>query len=394
MMGSCCCANFRRSSHTAIRSRTAYIVVFIVFALVGFILSLGADKSIREFPFYRHSWCDELCARNGAVYRVGCCLSIFFSIHLIILSIPGTGSFHSCYNPIKFILLLGVFIWSFWWSNSSIEAYADWARWFSWLFLILQTFLLINWAYDTHEGMMFRILGSDGEDAEPALKYLYIIICFVLATGSYILIGFFFDEYGASGCGTSQAFLVVTIVFGLVQMCLSFCIVHGNGFVSSVMMLYVTYLNFQALATTSDSSCNSPDWSEKAPKWAGLFILIITISYVGYDKRMLKQEDRELVSTKEANQEEDGTAHQAYQALMQKMNRFFHLVMTMGSFYLTMLMSNWGEGSGRTEWYREAASPWINISAEWIAMLMYIWILLAPLLFTEYEFAFATTVMA
>jgi len=392
-MGSCCCALSWRNSDNVIRSRTPYIVVFIVFAIVGFILSVGADKSVREFPFYRESWCDERCARNGAIYRVGCCLSIFFGAHLVILSIPGTGSFHAFCNPIKFMLLIGVFISSFWWNNSAMEAYAEWARWFSWLFLILQTFLLINWAYDTHEQMMCRILGSDGEDAEPALKFVYIIVCLVLAAGAYVLIGFFFSEYGASGCGASQTFLVVTIVFGVVEMVMSYIIVHGNGFVASVVLLYVTYLNFQALATTPDASCDNPDWSENAPKWAGLSILIITLSYGGYDKRMLKSEDRELVSTEENNPEEESDHVKVYHALVQKMNRFFHLVMTMGSFYLTMLLSNWGEGSGSTEWYREPASPWINVSAEWVAMILYIWVLIAPSIFPNYEFAFASPVV-
>merc|ERR1719233_891278 len=106
-------------------------------------------------------------------------------------------------------------------------------------------------------------------------------------------------------------------------------------------------------------------------------------------------EDRELVSTEEKNIEE-GTADIAVyheHPTMRKMNRFFHLVMTMGSFYLTMLMTNWGEGSGSTEWYREPASPWINVSAEWIAMIMYIWVLIAPLIYPDYEFAFTTPVM-
>jgi len=368
-----------------------YIVLFVVYAIVALLFSILSDESIRDVPFYRESVCDEHCARNGVMYRVGCCLTIFFAVHYITLSIPGTGSFHIFWNTIKFGLLLGVFIWSFWWPNSAMETYADCARWFSWVFLILQTFLLLNWAYDTHEGMMVRILGDDGEDAEPALKYVYIIICLVNVTAAYVLLGFFFHEYAAGGCEASQAFLVVTIVFGVVQMGLSYLILHGNGFVASVVMLYVTYLTFQALATTSNSSCDSPDWSENAPMLAGLFILIITMSYVGYDRRMLNKEDRELVSTEEKNVEDGIADVKVYYShpTIQKMNRFFHLVMTMGSFYLTMLMSNWGAGSGKSEWYREPASPWINVSAEWIAMLMYIWVLLAPSLFSDYEFAFA-----
>merc|ERR1719334_3014957 len=116
---------------------------------------------------------------------------------------------------------------------------------------------------------MTKMLGEDGDDAEPGLKYVYIAICVVLVTAAYTLIGFLFSEYGKVGCGANQAFLVVTIVFGVFQMGLSLHILHGNGFVSSVVMLYVTYLTFQALATTVDVSCDSPDWSEKAPMWTG-----------------------------------------------------------------------------------------------------------------------------
>merc|ERR1719193_1328083 len=75
---------------------------------------------------------------------------------------------------------------------------------------------------------------------------------------------------------------------------------------------------------------------------------------------------------------------------MRKVNLFFHLTMTMGSFYLTMIMSDWGyDGSSDTRWYGEPASTWLIILAQWFVMLIYLWILFAPKILQNRQFDYA-----
>jgi len=394
MLGSCCCVGIGNACKTdSTNSRAPYILTFVCFAIVAFILTLVGDDQIINLPFYSASLCSESCARDGAIYRIGLCLVIFFSIHFLILCIPGTGCFHTFLFLIKLVLLTALVVWSFWWDNDPVEEFRDYARWFSWFFLIIQAFLLINWAYDTHNAMMARMSGDDGQEAEPNVQYAYVSLCFVLIVGSFALIGLFFSEYGGSGCSETQFLLTVTLIFSIGEIVLSYLIEHGNGFVASVIMVYVVYLNFQALATSTSSECQSPSWSNDAPMYTGFFILIATLSYVGYETRLLSQEERAAVVQENADIESgEKSAGQAHNhPSMRKLNRFFHLTMTMGSFYVTMIMTNWGDdGTGDDRWYGEPANTWLIATGQWIAMLLYLWVLLAPKMFPDRDFDYAS----
>jgi len=390
MIGSCCCVGIGNACKTDSRnSRTPYILTFITFSIVAFILSLVGDKELVDLPFYSASLCAESCARDGAIYRIGLCLTLFFAAHFLILCIPGTGCFHTFAFIIKLVALTALVIWSFWWESGPVETFADWARWFSFFFLIIQAFMLICWAWDTHEAMMARMLGEDGEEAEPNVKYAYVSLCIILVVGCFIMIAFFFSEYGNSGCSTNQFFLSITLIYQVFQLIVSYLVVHGNGFVASVVMVYISYLQYQALATGTDLSCQSPKWSDDAPMYTGFFILIATLSFVGYETRMLDADGRQEIESNNADIESGDGGEAQNSPSMRKLNRFFHFTMTMGSFYITMIMTNWGnDGTNDTRWYGTPANTWLITIGQWFAMALYMWVLFAPLVFPGREFGF------
>lgn len=395
MMGSCCCVRTGNICKTDSKnSRLPYIFTFVVFSIVAAIFNLVSDDQIINLPFYSATDCTESCARNEAIYRIGLCLVIFFTTHFLILCIPGTGCFHTFVYLIKFVLLSAMVILSFWLDNSSIDKFADCARWFSLIFLLFQGVMLINWAWDTHDAMMARMMGEDGADAEPDLKYCYILICVALTLASFIMIGFFFLEYTEpnSECAVPKTFLSLTLIFSVFEIVASYFIGYGNGFVASILMVYLTYLNFQALATYSDTECENPSWSNDAPMYTGFFLLIATLSYVGYETRLLNQEEQRVLAGEDIDiKSGNKTAGEAHNnPIMRKMNGFFHLTMTMGSFYVTMVMTNWGDdGTSDTRWYGEPANAWLNILAEWFMMLIYVWVLFAPKILPDRQFAYA-----
>jgi len=363
-------------------------MTFVTFAIVAFIISLIGDKQLVDLPFYDASLPASF-ARDGAIYRIGLCLTLFFATHFLILCIPGTGCFHTFVFLIKLVVLTGLVIWSFWWEDGPVLDFADWARWFSFFFLIIQSFMLICWAWDTHDAMMARMLGDDGEEAEPNVKYAYVTLCFVLVFGCFILIGFFFAEYGDPGCPTNQFLLSVTLIYLVLQIVASYVVEHGNGFVSSVVMVYITYLNYQALATSTDLACQSPKWSDDAPMYSGFVILIATLSFVGYETRLLNREEQAEVEGENKDIESGDTTNGHNSPSMRKLNRFFHFTMTMGSFYITMIMTKWGnDGTNDTRWYGMPANMWLITIGQWFAMLVYMWVLFAPKLFPEREFGF------
>jgi len=395
MLGSCCCLRAGDLCKTDSKnSRLPYILTFVTFAFLAVIFDLVGDDQIIKLPSYSATDCAESCARSGAIFRVGLCLVIFFSIHLIILCIPGTGCFQTFVFLLKFVLLSALVIWSFWWENSPVEKFADCARWFAWLFLVMQGLTLINWGWDSHDAMMARMNGEDGDDADPKLKYCYIGICVAITLASFIMNGFFFGEYTGSGdeCSTPKTLLSFTIIYCAFEIVASYLIVYGNGFVSSVVMMYVTLLSFQALATYTNHNCESPSWSNDAPKYIGLVILIGALSYVGHERRLLNQEELNDIENEDADiKSGNKTAGDAHNNLtMRKMNLLFHLTMTMASFYITMIMTDWGyDGISDTRWYGLGANTWLISLAQWFIMLIYIWFLFAPMILQNREFAYA-----
>jgi len=395
MMGSCCCVRVGDLCKTDSRnSRLPYILTFVAFAILCVIFNLVDEDQISELPFYSATDCAELCARNGAIYRIGLCLVIFFSIHFIILCIPGTGCFHTFVFLVKFVILSAWVIWSFWWETSAVDKFADCARWFSLFFLVVQGLMLINWGWDTHDVMMARMIGEDGGDAEHNLKYCYIGICVALTLTSIIMIGFFFAEYSGSSseCSAPKTILSLTLIFSVLEIVASYFIVYGNGFVASIVMVYVTLLSFQALGTYTNDECENPSWSNDAPMYIGFCVLIATLSYVGYETRLLNEDERHDLANEDADiisgNKTAGDAHN--NPTMRKINLFFHLTMTMGSFYITMIMSDWGyDGTTDNRWYGEPASTWLIVLAQWFIMLIYIWILFAPKILQNRLFAYA-----
>jgi hypothetical protein len=242
--------------------------------------------------------------------------------------------------------------------------------------------------------MMARMNGEDGDDADPLLKFCYIGICVALTLGSFILIGFFFEEYTGSDneCPTPKTLLSLTLIFCVFEMVASYCILYANGFVASVVMVYVTVLNFQALATYRNSNCESPSWSNDAPRYTGFLILIGALSYVGYETRLLTEDERHDVANEDGDIESGNkTAGDAHNnPTMRKINIFFHLTMTMASFYITMIMTDWGyDGSSDSRWYGLGANTWLISLAQWFIMFIYMFVLFAPYILHNREVAYA-----
>jgi len=395
LLGSCCCLRLGDLCQTDSRnSRLPYILTFVAFSILCVIFNLVDDQQISQLPFYNANGCAESCSRNGAIYRIGLCLVIFFSTHFIILFIPGTGCFQTFVYLIKFVILSALVIWSFWWENSAVDKFADTARWFSLFFLIVQGLTLLSWGWDTHDSMITRMIGEDGGDAEPMLKYCYIGICVSLTVTSFIMIGFFYAEYTGSGneCSAPKTMLSLTLIFCALETAASYFIEYANVFSSSIAVVYVTLLNYQALGTYTNDDCEDPSWSDDAPRYIGLVVLLSTLSYIGYETRLLNEDERHDIANEDADilsgYKTAGDAHN--NPAMRKVNVSFHLIMAFGSFYVTMIMSDWGyDGSSDTRWYGEPANTWLIILGQWFVMLFYLWILFAPKIFQNRQFSYA-----
>ena len=65
-------------------------------------------------------------------------------------------------------------------------------------------------------------------------------------------------------------------------------------------------------------------------------------------------------------------------SVQRKQNSYFHIIMTLGSAYLCMLLTNWGTNNNDIETVGKQ-SMYVNIVCQWVVFGLFWWTLCAPL---------------
>merc|ERR1712154_336151 len=99
-----------------------------------------------------------------------------------------------------------------------------------------------------------------------------------------------------------------------------------------------------------------------------------------------KNRDVSMLSNKESNYNDVEDENQAAGPEMTRdgmrlSNSYFHLVMTMASCYVAMLLTSWGTGATLST--TGETSMYVNIACEYVTALLFWWTLCAPKFFPE-----------
>ena len=66
---------------------------------------------------------------------------------------------------------------------------------------------------------------------------------------------------------------------------------------------------------------------------------------------------------------------------------FFHMIFALASMYSAMLLSGWTDSAENSDLIDVGwTSVWVRICTEWVTAGLYIWSLVAPLIFPDREF--------
>eukprot|EP01136_Pigoraptor_vietnamica_P000009 Opistho-1_new@24756 len=72
---------------------------------------------------------------------------------------------------------------------------------------------------------------------------------------------------------------------------------------------------------------------------------------------------------------------------------FFHFVFCLASLYVMQLLTNWATvrpsdaGGASVNIGRGWASVWVKVASGWVAVALYLWTLVAPVLFPDRDFS-------
>jgi len=252
---------------------------------------------------------------------------------------------------------------------------------------------------------------------------------------SYTGIGFLFHYFG--GCSDNEAFLTITLVLSLFSTCVQLTGDEGSLLTSAIMTCYSTYLAYSAVSNNPNETCN-PMLGEDDVLGVVLGLVIIlgsmTWTCLSYTKSLTNiwkgagggdqsaggsGSDIELDSTGNASaligpkSSDDGAEAGAVKVqgiVVTNSDRDLsssspspssgsddddgsgwklNLILSLMSCWYPMILTSWGatnqNGSPANATVGNV-SMWMIIAAQWLAMTMYCWTLLAPRIFTDRDF--------
>ena len=321
----CCCAAFRDcKAKYGPASRIPYMFLMSLCCAFAVAMTAFGEKALWENDLLNvelKTCNSNSCRGKGSVYRTSFTLSIFFIIHVIIVQC--VLSFHHLFFLIKFVCIICVLTASFWFPNELFDDYAIICMYGSFVFLLIQIYVLIGWGYDVNERLINLLIKYDIDEDEYVdeqsgennsnrakrgmtccIKFLLIFTTVIIYGGVitlwYFLFKWFVQE--EKSCDFSTAMIIICIILCVIITILPIVLQTSSIFTSAIVCFYVTYLVFSGLESVNDNNCNQFINDTTPPSmWIGIGITLLAISYTGFaaSKQIHEKDDLE----KELNQQ-------------------------------------------------------------------------------------------
>lgn len=409
----------------AFQAKFFYVVFLGLGTLIGFAFGrIGERSAAEDGGFVEELLCQgDVCNGEPAVLRASLASVIFFSIMFLgTVPVPtcrgdeswkpllGEG-FHRGFWGLKIFVYFGLLV-GFFFVSINEDAFINIARVVSGFFLIAQILVLIDFAYIWDEAWVERSdVENDFADGSKCWIISLIgiaVLCYIGAFGGMIALLALY-----SGCsktiGVTAYNLAICIVFVGLTLARGYLIedeVAGSVAPPAVVAVYIAFLSFSASQSNPDAVLD-PDNCDPFDDALGqngfeifLSIVISTLSLVwmaltvsGNSTSLLtgNGDERHVADVGGAYEieEEDGTTRYAAEAkdgddddeaFENDKLWFFHLIMITASFYMAMILTNWGISEDEVADGGDVgnASFFVKATASWLAGLIFIWTIIAP----------------
>ena len=217
------------------------------------------------------------CIYRQLIYRASFALVILYTLNTIFSL---SDFFNRNFQIIKFFFAIGLFI-AFWWADQSLfVGWAEVARVFSFLWLIIQSLIFLDLAFDAHELVMSNISDSDEDNNRPVYA-IYIFMSLVFLAAAIIGLVYLFKDY--TGCGLGLFFTILTLIMGVLGTIVSLLDVVNKGMLTPLMMFaYSVFMCWYALLSNPETTCNPTAGSnDSSAKTTGVVIICIVTLIVG-----------------------------------------------------------------------------------------------------------------
>ncbi|XP_037130359.1 serine incorporator 2 [Syngnathus acus] len=426
-----CCPSSNNSTVTRL--------VFSFFLLLGTFVSAimifpGMETQLRKIPgfcqggstipgFENQFDCDVIVGYKS-VYRICFAMTCFFFLFFIIMlrvrsSKDPRASLQNGFWFFKFLILVGIMVGAFFITDPVFHTV-----WYyfgllgSLLFIIIQLILLIDFAHSWNKAWVGKAEDNDNKCWYAGLLS-FTFLFYALAFTAIVL---FYHYYTRSDdCTEHKVIISLNLIFCVIVSIVSIlpnvqeAQPYSGLLQASLISLYTMYVTWSALTNNPNRKCNpsllslvsnvsttSPS-SEPPPgqlQWwdaqsvVGLLIFFLCTIYASIRSSTNTQVNK-LLQTEEGggeagenvgqdgvrravDNEEDGVTYN-YSA--------FHFHLALASLYIMMTLTNWYLPDTTTQAMRSSMpAVWVKVCSSWLGLSLYLWTLVAPLIFPDRDF--------
>ena len=190
---------------------------------------------------------EDECIYRQLVYRASFTLFLLFAIMALISTLNEYANRSFWVLKLAFAFLIFFALW--WGDNTFFSGWAQFARFFSFGFLLVQALLLLDFAYDCHDVIMFN--ADEAGKTDGGGKYwlgFYLLLCLSFLTLSLVGVSYLYSDY--SDCDAGAAFTSITLIFGVLTTVISILNRVNKGLLTpSIMFAYSAFMCWYGMTT-------------------------------------------------------------------------------------------------------------------------------------------------
>lgn len=271
-------SNAVRFAHTLILILTLTLAVLLGTTFVDNMKSINGYSNMFGYGYEIEKLCvdpstavvSDDCIYSQLVYRSTLSLFILFS-SLALLSVC-FEYLNKSFWILKLGTTIGLFI-SFWWTSN--EVFDDWAegtKFISFLWLLAQGIILIDFSYDVHD-----VIISKAQESGSAWWYGgYLVLCCFLLLQTGMLTANMYSDYASCG-PTSTWFITITLIMGLITTGVSLLSTVNKGLLTPcILFMYTTLMCWYSLLSIPPSFCDKDVSQLSTGDGTAMTVMLIT----------------------------------------------------------------------------------------------------------------------
>ncbi|EFJ16586.1 hypothetical protein SELMODRAFT_179397 [Selaginella moellendorffii] len=366
-------------------TRYIYAIIFLFTNLIAWVVRDYSREAFRTLRHFQGCYGVHTCLASEGVLRLSFGCFVFFAIMFV--TTVGTSrigglrdGWHCGWWPLKFLLWILLMILPFFVPPAIIKVYGEIARFGAGVFLVIQLFSIVNFAYWWNEKWL-----------APENSRRCFLPMLIVTTLSYVfcLIGLVIMYVWFApkpSCSLNIFFISWTLVLLLAMTLISLHPKVSAGLMTSgLISLYIVFLCWSAIMSEPRSEvCNTrPRQTGKADLltvlsfFMGLVAIVFATFSTGADSNPFVPAN----PTPDPENQEIKRVPYSY--------GFFHFVFAVGSMYFAMLFVGWNLHQTMLKWSIDVgwASVWVKITNEWLAAGVYIWTMVSSVVSNIRQFS-------